>query len=259
MSVLFLEPIVIHPFGILTMVAGLFSILLGYKFGAGARRVAEQDPEPIKRLTPGLVEVSGVARPIEDGETIPAHLSGEEALVSEFLLDRKEASKSRSSFSHHWSSLRVVPFEVDDGTATVRVDVPPGTSFLYEHDFEKPSFLGGTPDAVQDLLESADDVEQINEGLSGIRYNYRWKTGAVTPGDSVYVRGWAVPSDTEWGETNVKITGDEQLEEFIVSTLSEKEVIARRKVHRNRYYLVGTVVFLLGVAFSYRPILALFG
>jgi len=258
MTVLFLDQIVINPFGILAMIAGVFSILLGYKFGAGARRVAEQDPEPIKRLTPGLVEVSGVARPVEDGETIPAHLSGQEALVSEFLLDRKEASKSRSSFSHHWSSLRVVPFEVDDGTGTVRVDVPPGASFLYEHDFENPSLLDGTPDAVQKLLESADDVEQINEGLSGMQYNYRWKTGAVAPGDSVYVRGWAVPSDTEWGETNVKITGDDQLEEFIVSALSETEVIERRKLHRNRYYFVGTAVFLLGLAFCYRPILALF-
>lgn len=265
----------------LPLVAGVILVAIGLVgVGIGRRRrhefetIAGTQTTEVLSITPGPVEVSGTASPVDD-RLLRAPFSEAECLLAEWEIEEWEESGKHSGWETKGSGVETVPFLLDDGTGTVLVR-PSGADVDLDETGTETVEVGATersPVPIREFLEldatPGPSAEPLIEALDwGTTHGDRkYHQRLVTPGDEVYVYGTATrePGD-EWGERDFVIaerTGDgettgasrtrsDSTDErhgdaalFLVSDHSEEELVEDRSDYR-LYVAGGTFATLLG-------------
>lgn len=200
-------------------VGGLVCLLLGVLALRSAlrqfqltRRMAGDAATPVDvaDVTRGTVAVSGTARPAEEG-SFPAPFADGEALVAVAeTLERGSAGQHGSTGpTTDERATETVPFVVEDGTGSIRVE-PDAGSYHGERERFDPEEVD------RSALEAWLDRTDVDEESS---FGYRQRVAA--PGDEVYVFGDAVATDgggAGGGETDVRIADGGDVGDVVVST-----------------------------------------
>lgn len=183
-------------------VLGAVLLRRGLRARRRSKAVANATEASVGDLSPGdgVVRVTGSARPV--GDTVAAELVGTEAVLVHTTVESDRRSDHETT--------RAVPFDLDDGTGRVRVDLPEEAEIRLRtdaatrvsHDATTASVGGPSedlPEGVRTYVETH-DVAPV-----GTR---SYSQGAVVPGESVSVVGEAVEGPTGFDAPDVTITGD---------------------------------------------------
>jgi len=232
-----LIPILFGGIGVLLSILGLLVLksavtrfeLLRQMFGDDA------DPVDIAAATPGTVAVEGTARPLDE-QTIPLPFESGESVVAEgrtleYSGGSEPGDRTKSTDEQ---ATEMVPFVVDDGSGTVRVD-PEDAARHWETKRFDPEEIDRA--ALEAWLQRTDVSSDSNVG-------YRQK--AVQPGDEVYLFGPAVATDGGT-ESELRFAGDD----LILSTEGRKQVGGSSLIS-------GLILLFLGVGMLSFGVIALF-
>ena len=234
-----LVPILFGGVGVLLSILGLLALksavtrfeLLGQMFSDDA------DPVDIAAATPGTVAVEGTVRPLDE-QTIPLPFeSGEAVIVEGRTLEYRsdgEAGAERVNSTDE-RATEMIPFVVDDGSGTVRVD-PEDATYHWETKRFDPEEVDRS--ALTAWLQRTDVSSDSNVG-------YRQK--AVQSGDEVYLHGPAVATDGGT-KSELRFAGDD----LIASTEGPKSV-------GGSSLLSGIILLVLGVGMLLFGVIALLG
>lgn len=241
-------------FGLLLVAGGVSFVRKGLHYSRKSDRIAETPVSDVESLHRGTVAVQGTARVDEDEGTVTTALTGEEALVSTSKVSTKDADRDpvgesddmRAHSTIH-DETRTVPFLVEDGTGTVRVEPPEEPDVRLDRKIEtvrnrrmpEVADLAADPAAATAESITVGDTPQLRD------YRRRYEQGAIAPGEEVYVLGEAV-SRADWDGSEFAITGGDDPAGFVVSDLSPEEVRTGGKIGAYLAYAFGGLMALLG-------------
>lgn len=238
-------------FGLLLLGIGVQLVRKGRFYSRQAERVAGTQVTDVGSLEPGTVAVEGTAGVDGDEGTVTTALTGEEALLSRSEVVAKEGHAGDDGTTGRQQlheEARSVPFLVDDGTGSVRVD-PPGEADV-RLDGNTRTAMAGEP--VPDVADLADDPDAAASGRVSVGDSPRWtdyrreyEQAAIVPGEDVYVLGQAVDR-ADWDGPDVEIAGGEHPERFVVSDEGREAVQSGGKIGAYLAYLLGGGAGLLG-------------
>lgn len=245
-------PILTTLFGLAMVGVGLKLGKQGYDQRRRADRIAEIDTTDVRDLQPGLVEVHGTVRPVDDGGTHRAPISDADAVASEVEVTRKAGRNWRRIHENRRSD----PFVVDDGTGEVRVE-PTADAWLglAEREIEVEP-REEAPRDVERFAEESGLVEEEGRSMvdSGTRLNarYRFREGVLEPGEETYVLGTAVEEAEEWGDRRFVLTGEDA--ELVVSDKPEGALVEDERKQGLLRLGFGAFVALFGLAAIVLPL-----
>ncbi|SDQ27511.1 GIDE domain-containing protein [Natronobacterium texcoconense] len=141
----------------------------------------------------GPVELEGTATAV-DG-TISSPLTETECLVYEYEVEEYQSSGNNSSWTTVDEGTDVVPFRLEDDTASVRVE-PEGADLALSTEITI-GVDGGEPEPkqVREFLETQSDLESENSSIDlgvveiSTGNNRRYHERRLDPGEEVYVFG----------------------------------------------------------------------
>lgn len=226
----------------ITMVGG--GAFLGYS-GWNRRRerrtIAERETTDVLSVTPGPTEVYGEALPA-DAAAMNAPFSDDECLLAEWEIEEWDTSGKHSSWTTRGSGTLAVPFEIDDGTDSIRVD-PTGADIELSGEYEtvEVGIDEHPPTAVRRFVElDSTPGEASGSLLSALELGN--KTGdrkyhqrIVRPGEACYVHGTATRAESrEFGDRSHEIRrsvddGHADADLFLVSDSTEADLLSSRR------------------------------
>jgi hypothetical protein len=235
--------------GLLLVGVGAAIVRKGRFASRQSDRIAETPVSEVAALRPGTAAVEGVARADETEGTVTASLSGEPALVTTARVtahddvdDRGPDAEVERRVLHE--DRRSVPFLVDDGTGTARVDPPREADVRLE---ESTVSRTSTPTAA-DLADRPDAAADGTVDVAGARRHgdrLRYEQGVLAPGEEVFVYGEAVERADRDGD-DVEVVGGETPEQFVVSDYSREEVQSGGKIGAYVAYAFGGFAAFVG-------------
>lgn len=108
--------------GTLLVLGGLIATAWGVNRMSLYRKMAATPTSDVQDVDgPGRVELVGSAQPI-DGRTIEGPLTGNEALVAGWRVEEWQKGSKNSQWVEVSEGFESVPFELEDGSGTIRVD-----------------------------------------------------------------------------------------------------------------------------------------
>jgi hypothetical protein len=240
----------------LFVLSGLGLVVVG---GNGFRKwwtMRAVDPGDF-RIEPGLQEFEGRAYAAEDPLTTP--FTESESILCEYTVERYDHDDDGSNWDTVSSDVGSVPFEVDDGGATVAVD-PAHADYLLTEEFQvDTSDVEELPPRVQGYatrnLEMGSAIELGPIAVGGRRYRFTEKR--LDDGEEVYVigptevgsrpapgdstaRAVVAPGERNWRQ---KLLGDP----FVVSDTSEEAARKRQLKRAIGLFLFGLVFAVIGI------------
>lgn len=251
-------------FGAMGVLVSLFSLagglVVGYvgwrARGTGAR-IDETGTTRVSDIGRGRVAVTGRVRPVSNGGTVRSPIGQTKVVAYRTLV--QEYRSGNSETGGHWEQLYnrsdAVPFLVDDGTGTVRVDPPPDATQRFEwqqmmvQPDEKP------PPAIRSFVERAGEVDKSSGhslGPLSVGPRRRYSEGVLAPGENVYVLGTARETDADW-DGREYVTDGPAAGEFVISDKPPDELVTEQSARGRLYLAVGgisAVAGLLGILIS---------
>lgn len=168
------------------------------------------------------VSITGEARPVGDGLTSP--IQSTSCVGYTYRIDRRKSG----SWSPVDSGSDVVPFLVDDGTATAYVD--PSTSDLQI-----------STDQITNInTDEIDEEVNTKPSLTGRR---RYHEGTIALGDHVYVQG--IPEDTHRGDADVQFISEQN--NLVVSNQSRQSTMNSQLKKGGLLLPIGLLFIVVGV------------
>jgi len=181
--------------------------------------------------------------------------------------DRVEVEMMRSGNAgwEGWSRVDrdtlVEPFQIDDGTGTIRVDADKKTLVNYDTECTRKIEVGPherEPPEVIGFIEQHTDMdipsrEEIDGPLFGeqMRYMEQW----IPVGEEVLALGGAEPVRSDETTTSgLALRRDMASDEFIVSAQSNSENISKSGSHPLVYFVLGFVLIILGLVLILNPV-----
>lgn len=198
------------------------------------RLIRNTPTSKIRSMAMGTVELKGTAEQGPEDMILESPFSGEDCLFYRYQIEEYRQQGKNSSWVTISQGKEGVRFVLDDGTGEVIVD-PDGA------ELEIP------PEGEIRVNSEEQETEEIREflnqeGISGpgglIGDNdRRYKEWFVSPGEEVYVFGYASTENDDKGEYPI-IKHDDREEMFMISDRSEKE-LRRSKKWESIFLVVG--------------------
>lgn len=276
--------------GVFASLGGAFATAWGYR-----RRQYKSviDGTPTTRILdvdePGLVELTGTARAIDgagEERNVRAPLSGDSCLAAGWRVEEWEEHGDRSSWQEVAEGYDSVPFEVDDGSASIRVDPgyagsrdgltdfgdsigAPSNSVVEDGatiDFQELDVVGqlapdeSKPARVAEFERNAPGVHEQTGSVTNIvdvgnaHGERKYYEGTIQPGEDVYVLG-TVESEggnADGDATRQRLHPDDAVvtpageEPFILSNRSEAELLDESS-YGTPAMIAGVVLLLVGL------------
>jgi len=230
------EPEALVVFGVFLLV-GLFLVYDGFRTWQRMRLMQDTPTEKIRSAAVGRTELSGVGRslgdplrrPFDDGSCLAATWE-----IEEWEVDHDEKGRRTGG---HWSTVDSGtvsgPFQLDDGTGTLRVEPDDDTRFRFRDGHETKIRVRGSdrePDEVVDFLRNHTDVDvPPRGGISGFLFSEdrRYTQRYIPPDTDLYLLGATEPTDPdEHNSSGLVFRRDTGSGEFVVSALSESELVS---------------------------------
>lgn len=235
-----------HPlFAIVLIVGGVWLLYDGYSRWQQLRLVEDTTTEPVRAVAAGQTEVYGTCEPLEnpvdrpfsDGECVLAYWEVEEL--------RDDEWKTIAS------GMRHVPFVIDDGTGSIRVEpTVDATTRISDRNRHKirtggTRFSSGEPEKVIEFLAGIDGVGVPDTGLL-FRTQRRYTEAVLPPGEEAYVFGGAAVQNNAEGSNpeRLVLSHHETSGEFIISDRPQEEFVEfDRTLARNEIGMGATLIF----------------
>lgn len=226
--------------GALFLVIGLYAVNGGRNVRDRSERIAETDPSRAGDVRPGPTKVKGTAEPTGEDATLEAPFSNAEALATHVEVEG-DLKGNVSGYETIYERQDAVPFLVDDGTGTVRVDPIP-EEIDFDPELERAGVGEEPSERVRRFVETAEVDEDTREMMTS-RATRRYHEGLVERGDEVFVFGEARPG--EYGDDYV-IDRAPDGGEFIVSQKPEGKQIGARSSYGTFLYAIGGGIAFVG-------------
>ncbi len=176
----------IFALGVTVLAYGLFALLTLLRLRWSHNAVGT--------LSSGLLSVTGTAADGADDGTVTSPVTGDEALVYEYQLQRQEGTISRPEWTTHAGQVDGRPFELRtaDGSATID---PAGVRLAVDPDLQVE--FTATPDELAALGPVADSATADGESVvvDGVELTtgetYRLVERRIQAGDEIQVSGSA--------------------------------------------------------------------
>ena len=181
--------------------------------------MADKETRPIGSLAGGFAELKGRIVPLQ---TELSPYSGEPCVYYDYIVEEYR----QSGKSGHWRTIssgkRCHDFLIDDGTGKARIQAE-GASFHLNVDAHGKSgtFNSPTPQ-LQDFLSRIGVSSTSFFGMSNRAL--RVKETFLSPGDQMYILGFARPDRDPSSGAKVVVSKDPSAPAFIVSDKSEEEL-----------------------------------
>jgi hypothetical protein len=227
------------PEGILSILAmfgvGLYLVYDGFAKWQQYRLMQDTPTERIPSAAAGRTEIEGTAR---DGYgTVVQPFTGGECLLAEYEIEEYRSDDDGGHWATVASGTLSVPFLVDDGTGTMRVEPVDDATFGISDEHRTQLEIDGDdvePEAVQSFVRTYTDLDvQTRGGFSGMLFDdqRRYTQYIIPVGASVYVLGGSTPRNQSDGvaSSSLVMGRDEGSGQFIIADRSEEELVARYK------------------------------
>jgi hypothetical protein len=259
-------------FGVVLAGAGGFGLWWGYSRREPHELITETPTTEVRRLSEaGLVELKGeVAGPAAGADAFASPIGGDEALVAAWTVEEWDERGDHSRWRTLASGVRSVPFELDDGTGRVAVEVgdhadgglftagvdpaaSDGVSFgdvLVEFDaydtVRKVGAEEAAPASIREFVAGERTVGPQSGSITNVidvgnaHGDRRYYEETFGPGERLYVLGRTYPRDPDPayplrpGELVVTAPRDDDDGMLIVANEREQEL-----VRQTRYHLLG--------------------
>jgi hypothetical protein len=245
-------------FGVIGLAVSVFPLLGGAALAyAGWRardtgtKVDETDTTRVSDIRPGRVAVTGTVRPVSDGTTVRSPIGRATAVAYRTLVQGSRSGNSDTG--GHWERLYSredsVPFLVDDGRGTVRVDPPASADQRFE--WQQVTVQPGDepPPAVQSFVEREGEVDESGGhqvGPVAVGSRRRYSEGVLEPGENVYVLGKARETDAGWDDHDYVID-QHTTDDFILSDKPPDELATQEAARGTLYLAVGGIAAVAGL------------
>lgn len=205
------------------------------------RTIAARETTDALAVTPGPTEVYGTAKPVGDGAMV-APFSEEECLLAQWEIEEWDTSGKHSSWRTRGSGTLAVPFSLDDGTDSVRVD-PDGATIELTADRETTEVgIDEEPPAQVRRFVELDSTPDEASGSMFSALEWGTKTGdrkyhqrIVRLDAEVYVHGTATRTESrEFGERSYEIRetaddGHTNAGLFLIADSTEADLVSARR------------------------------
>jgi hypothetical protein len=234
---------------------GLASVLIGLVIlGAGVSKLRDAvevmggDPVSIREAAQGTgtSEFEGTVAAIDDQQTFPAPLGGEEAVLADYRVQRPKSTGGRRQ-GPNWTTVDsgtiTRPFLVTGDTGCVAVD-PTGVS-VSSGDSSSVTASEAYPDDVRLRLSVCADEFDLGAILPQLETNRarRFVEGYISPGDDVHVYGARVLERTpEHPRIDARVGASGPDEQYEVTAGSETSAVRSK---------VGTALLLMFVGVTF--------
>jgi hypothetical protein len=251
--------VVLAPLVVVGLVPGLLGVLvlLHVLRGVGdAAAVLRIQRVPVRSVPDELgrsVVLSGRARTPASGETLRGPVSGSDALVVEHAVDERRADDGYSTWHRVDDRRASVPFVLDDGTASVRVDPRTATLSLGTDDAVHVAAGEAVPDRLRGSTTDPDadaDPRPLDRDAVTLTADRarRFTERRLRPDDDVTVVGRPTPTLGGDGAVNAIVDSGNP---FVVADATPRTVARRLAVEWGLYLAGGVVLSGLGVVVVY--------
>ncbi|WP_247729504.1 E3 ubiquitin ligase family protein [Halovivax limisalsi] len=241
----------ISGFSAVFVVVGAYQLNRGRIERAKSHRIARTETTDIRNLQPGTAEVKGRVRPAEDATTLSSPISEEPALATRVEVEEWESSgQGGGSWETTHEQRNAVPLLVDDGTGTVRVELPADGELNVEKTRTEVGSGDEPPAEITRYLEHEAAVEEASRrsiGPLSIGERRRYSEGWIAPDEEIYVLGRAREERGGWGERAYVIDESTASGDFILSDKSEAELVREGKRGGLVTIGIGAIVTLVGL------------
>lgn len=215
---------------------GLFLIYDGFRTWQQMRLMQDTPTEKVRSAAVGRTELTGTGRPM--GAPIDRPFTEGDCLVATYKIEEWDDDDDGGNWDTVESGALVAPFELDDGTGSIRVE--PEEDATYEIAGYRTRIRVGAnetePENIQQFLR-----EQTNQdvptagGLTGFIFGEkrRYTEQVIPPGETLYLLGGATPRDGASGtDSELLVLGrDEASDEFIISNQTQQELVSSYRWH----------------------------
>lgn len=252
-----LENIAISGFGLVFVVAGLYTMNKGRVERAQSERIDDTETTAIRDLEPGTVELKGTARPAEDANVVESPITEQDALATYVEMEEWESSgQGGGSWETKHEDRTTVSMIVDDGTGEVRIELPADGELNVEETKTEVGSGDEPPEQIKQYLEAEAAIQEASRydvGPLSFGERRRYSEGMIEPGEDVYVLGAAREAESEWGERNFVVDEPTESGDFVLSDKSEEELIREGKRSGLVYLGFGGALTAVGVFVAVIP------
>ncbi|MBX0305338.1 E3 ubiquitin ligase family protein [Haloarcula salinisoli] len=227
---------------------GLVCVLDGFENWRQARLIEDTPTETVAAAAAGRTELAGVGRTLDT--PVDRLLAEEHCLVSRYEIERWDDSDDDGRWHTVARGTVWEPFQVDDGTGTMRVEPDDGTNFVVNDDHRKQRTVGAYEDEPAYLTEYrrahiGEPVPQ-SDPPEKRRYTETW----IPVGADLYLLGGAEPSDSGDGTTSgLVLRRDATSDSLVVSEKSQTELVEGGKARDIPMLVGGTLASAAGLYF----------
>lgn len=257
-----LPPLGMLAFLSLFVLAGLAIVGLGLSKLRALVQMLRIDGETVADVSTGPAEVEGTPSPLD--ETLEAPFTGTECLAYEIEVERYRHDDDGSNWHTVEDDDVSVPFEVRDGTGSVRVD-PSDATLSLEDSYERVVDRDERPpDRIEEFLTYSDvehetgsfEIGPIDVGTGD---KHRFTERRLEPGGTAYVLGVAEYDSSV--STNLAFGVADRRDGLLGRLLGHPFVVsdAGESATRKRMALGGIVLLLFGAFFGGVPLLMVLG
>ena len=228
------------PEWLLYTTAGLGGeIVLGGMFIAGGLRLIYNDfdkwremraiqdtpTETVRSVAAGRTKVKGVARPVR--EPIGHPFGDRDCIAVAYEIEKLQKRRKTRTLRRKWKTtstgVAIEPFELDDGTGTIRVDAR-DVNAEFSDEYTRQMTVKGRDEPPPELVEFVNyHTDRFSLGLSGLtgmafsdprRYTIQW----IPVGEELCVLGDAEPAANT---TDLTLRRHDASDMFLISPVSE--------------------------------------
>lgn len=224
---------------------GLFLVYNGFQKWKRKRLIQDTPTEKVRSAAVGRTELSGTGNPIEGIGTIERPFTDGECLVATYRVEEWEEDNDPDDNGRdgHWETIDsgtlFNPFELDDGTGTIRVEPESDATYEISSEHRSKFRVGGgrtPPDEIVDFFErrNTDAADGLLGGIlsggPGVRgtNRRRYIQEVIPPGEELYLLGGAEPIEETSGSNadRLVLRRDDGSDQFIISEKSEDELVS---------------------------------
>lgn len=242
-------------FGGSFIVGGLVLIYRGFDKWQRARIIQDTPTEKIRSAAAGRTELKGIARPL--GQPIQHPFGDGNCIAAAYKIEKLQKRRKTKTIRRKWKTistgLSIEPFELDDGTGTIRVDahdVRPKFSDEYTREMSVKGREEPPPGLVEFVNSHTDEFTFGLDGVTGMifseprRYTVQW----IPAEEELYVLGGAEPVESDDTTTSdLAMREDDASGLFFISPMSESDLISEDKRKAALMITGGVVASTFGV------------
>ncbi|KZN23510.1 hypothetical protein A4G99_11385 [Haladaptatus sp. R4] len=246
--------------GVTLLVVGLYQMNKGRNRWAQAERIADVETTRIRDLRPGGVEIKGTVQPPENGNLFESPIETTDAIVAHVTVEEEQGVDGGSSWETIHEAVLGGPITIDDGTGTIRVELPLGEGLNLQGIETKVGRGDEPPEKIRRYVANEPAVEEATRKSYGpvkAGDSRRYSEGVIEPGEDVYVLGNARRWRGNWEGPEFVIDAPTEGGDFILSDKSENDLVKEGKDGAVLPFAVGGLFVILGLVYAVLPWLSL--